>query len=131
MDVLEKEITPVVNKFIKEKPSIVKDMWDDFVCCYSRFFDDETFSLLESLREDVPNLYNDIASYTCLSIKWARKYEKTISKDNWKGMLHHCETDEDFNWVASHLDYLPYWIKNSKVGRKFSHLLSNYKIQTP
>lgn len=129
MNILEKEITPVVNKFVKGYPSTVTDRWNDFVSQYSCFFDEETLYLLEPLRDSIPSIYDDIASYTQLPVKWARKYEKDISTESWMYMLHQCETDEDFDWVASHLEELPYWIQDSKVGKKFSHLLSKYKIE--
>lgn len=129
MDILRREINPALNKFIRENPSLVKDVWDDLVCQYSYCFNEETLSLLEPLRDEIPTLFDDIASYTCLPVAWARKYEKYVSSPNWRGMLHQCETDEDFEWVASHLESLPEWIRSCDTGRKFSHLLSKYTIE--
>lgn len=132
MESLESAITVAVNKFVEEHPDVVIHEWKDFVSWYSRYFNEGTYVLLEPLYTSIPTMWSDIASYGSLPIKYARKYEESILPSQWSYIMGNCETDDDFHWVASHLDELPYWLSNvdHEVYKKFSHLFSSYKIDT-
>ena len=131
MDSLDRDIAIVVNKFILENHDTVVKIWDEFICHYCMYFNDETYELLESLYERIPTMWSEIASYGNLPTIYARKYEDSILPHQWRYILNECKTDEDFKWVAAHMDKLPHWLSKEDIGnhQQFKHLLPEYEFE--
>lgn len=132
MDPLSKNVAECVNDFIIENPTQIIKNWGSFIAQYSDFLNEKSLSLLELLSKRIPSLWDDILTYSHLPMSYARKHWSKISKSNYHMVLHECETDEDFDFVASHMGKLPHWITNEnlKINKKFGHLLDKYEIDT-
>jgi len=124
MSTLEFGSSECLNDYIRNfSHAIVRD-WLDILSANHIYFNEETLKLLEPLFPQIPNMWDDLVDYSVLSISWAREYEPYISR--WQLLFPKCRIDEDFEFVASHLDKLPYNIKNNPRYQKFAHLFDNY-----
>ena len=130
MNLLDNRITIVVNEFIPGNEDVIIEGWTEFVSWYCRYFNEETYTLLEPLHDRLPNMWSNIASHNCLPIKYVRKYGDIILPHQWTYILSECTNDDDFKWVASHLSKLPNWFSNESddLYQRFKHLLSDYEI---
>lgn len=124
MATLEFGSSESLNEYIRTFPNAVKRDWLDILSANHIYFNNETISLLEFLSPQIPNIWDDLIDYSVLSMTWAREYEHYITR--WQLLFPKCRTNEDFEFVASHLDKLPYNIKNSPRYQKFAHLFDKY-----
>lgn len=112
-------------QYIKDNTDHVIENWNTLRSDILTFADKRVVEYLVSLDNRIETLYDDLSNHDLLTVEMARANHHRFN--NWDLLLyrHRCLSDEDFLYVASHLEKLPLYL-NERLPQ-FTHLMNRFK----